>query len=162
MYNHSAVVQKLRPFYWRGGCCLLVELNREGSAPAAWAAGFFASVPKKFLEIYSTHLTMYCHKQEEVVKVVHQKTSTKMHLIFWAPIRRFNYFTKSKTETKDWFSHYFYSSVKFLRLSAFETAWRYEGTLIKYWECLTKTNGSGFILTFERSSFFARNFISFV
>ena len=30
-----------RPFYWRGGLCLLVELHWEGSAPAACAAGLF-------------------------------------------------------------------------------------------------------------------------
>ena len=35
------MVQKLRPFYWRGGFGLLVELHREGSAPAACAAGLF-------------------------------------------------------------------------------------------------------------------------
>ena len=35
------MVQKLRPFYWRGGFCLLVELHREGSAPAACAVGLF-------------------------------------------------------------------------------------------------------------------------
>ena len=34
-----AVVQKLRPFYWRGGFGLFVELPREGSASAACAAG---------------------------------------------------------------------------------------------------------------------------
>ena len=35
------MVQKLWPFYWRGWFCLLVELHREGSAPAASAKGFF-------------------------------------------------------------------------------------------------------------------------
>ena len=35
----ALVVQKLRPFYWRGGFCLLVELHQEGSALAACAAG---------------------------------------------------------------------------------------------------------------------------
>ena len=35
------VVQKLRPFYWRGRFCLLVELHWDGSAPAACAAGLF-------------------------------------------------------------------------------------------------------------------------
>ena len=33
---------KVRPFYWRGGICLLVELHREGSAPAACAAGLLS------------------------------------------------------------------------------------------------------------------------
>ena len=32
-----SVVQKLRPFYWGGGFCLLVELHREGSAPSVCA-----------------------------------------------------------------------------------------------------------------------------
>ena len=30
------MVQKLRPFYWRGQFSPLVELHQEGSAPAAW------------------------------------------------------------------------------------------------------------------------------
>ena len=34
------MVQKWRPFYWRCGFCLLVDLHREGSAPAACAALF--------------------------------------------------------------------------------------------------------------------------
>ena len=35
------LVQKLPQFGWRGEFCLLVELHREGSAPAACAAGLF-------------------------------------------------------------------------------------------------------------------------
>ena len=38
------MVQKLRPFYWRGGFCPLVELHWEGSAPAACAAGLFTII----------------------------------------------------------------------------------------------------------------------
>ena len=37
----ALLVQKLRRFWWMGGFCLLVELHREGSAPAACAAGLF-------------------------------------------------------------------------------------------------------------------------
>ena len=36
-----SVVQKLRPFYWRGGFGPLVELHQEGSSPAACTAGFY-------------------------------------------------------------------------------------------------------------------------
>ena len=35
------MVQKLWPFHWRGGVCLLVELHQEGSASAACAADLF-------------------------------------------------------------------------------------------------------------------------
>ena len=37
----ALLVQELRRFCWIGGLCLLVELHREGSAPAACAAGLF-------------------------------------------------------------------------------------------------------------------------
>ena len=38
-----SVGQKIRPFYLRGGFGLLVELHREGSDPAACAAGLFSN-----------------------------------------------------------------------------------------------------------------------
>ena len=44
-----SVVQKWRAFYWRGGFCLLVELRREGSAPAACAAGLFIKKDKNLI-----------------------------------------------------------------------------------------------------------------
>ena len=38
------MVQKLWPFYRKGGFCLLVELHWEGSESAAYAAGLFYKV----------------------------------------------------------------------------------------------------------------------
>ena len=37
------MVKKVKPFYWRSGLFLLVELHREGSAPAACAAGLLSN-----------------------------------------------------------------------------------------------------------------------
>ena len=51
------MVQKLQPFYLRGGFCLLVELQRGGSAPAACAAGLFEVVCTQRLD------SMYVEKK---------------------------------------------------------------------------------------------------
>ena len=40
-HQNPMVVQKLRPYYWRGGFGLFVKLHREGSASAACAARLF-------------------------------------------------------------------------------------------------------------------------
>ena len=45
----AVLVQNLRRFSWLGVFCLLVELHREGSAPAAFAAGLFSS----FLHVFT-------------------------------------------------------------------------------------------------------------
>jgi hypothetical protein len=37
----ASLVQKLQSFYWRGRFCLMVELHRDGSTPAACAARLF-------------------------------------------------------------------------------------------------------------------------
>ena len=51
------VLQKLRQFCWMGGFCPLVELHREGSAPAACAAGLFIkSVSLSLPQLYD-HFT---------------------------------------------------------------------------------------------------------
>ena len=60
------VVQKLRPFYRRGGFSLLVELHREGSAPALCAAGLFLELPGTFLELPCT----FCEGASRYLEIV--------------------------------------------------------------------------------------------
>ena len=60
----AVLVHKVRRFCWMGGFCLLVELHREGSAPAACAAVLFFSTNMVFCKImpklgYKNVFTLY-------------------------------------------------------------------------------------------------------
>ena len=66
----AVLVQKLQRFCWMGGFCLLVELHREGSAPAACTAGLFSLMLKyliwpvcvfQVLFIFGKFLLFTCH-----------------------------------------------------------------------------------------------------
>ena len=58
------MVQKLRSFYGRWWFCLLVELLREGSAPAACAAGLFRVIVYKKKWILSKLCPLLCVIQQ--------------------------------------------------------------------------------------------------
>ena len=67
----ALLVQELRQFCCMGGLCLLVKLHREGSAPAACAAGLFfkASLTNTHTETsISKYLRTHRHTDQPVNK----------------------------------------------------------------------------------------------
>ena len=112
----SAVVQKLRPFFWRGGFGLLVELHQEGSSPAACASGLFHLVDL-FNKPKSSKLK-HCISKGKSLKLQITKSQKHMGLRPYAPA--FKIEIKWPTaEVRENFSYDFVKKIVFVIMKHF-------------------------------------------